>query len=367
MALILTRFSDVVDELISLADTDVIAWDVDQGGGGFLYEKMTGATFKALVRGLSADAKLLANVGLSVVANTPTNGLTISLKQKDGTTDPGSTSDKKVIIAFRSATLTSGGVVYREVTTTLSSVITSGSTIGFFAAKAERLHIFAIDDAGTVRIAFSGSNTFSEADLHTTTAEGGAGGADSKTTLYADAVYTNVAIRYLGYAVLTEATPGTHTSSPSKIVVGTPSRISQTSSVVVDTGNGHGSTDNKIRRFTNSTTKGTAITHATSAANGDTFTINEDGMYAIIYTDIYSGNANYMGISINSNQLTTIIESITAANVAVIGSSVAANRPGTVTLIKRFSVGDILRAHDEGNMDSTSAVTSKLIIEKIGD
>jgi hypothetical protein len=297
------------------------------------------------------------------VANTPTNGLTIALKQADGT-DPGPLHKNKVVAEFRSSTLASGSVVFREVTAALSTVISSGSTAGFFAAMAERLHFYLIDNAGTVELAWSGSETFDEALLHSTTAEGGAGAADSKTTLYSTTARSNVAIRYLGYAVLTEATPGTWVTNPTQIVVGKPARTTQGSSVSLNTGNGHGSTNTKVRRFTNSTVVGSAIVRATSSTAGDSLTVAEDGFYTMRYLDYNSGGNGVHGFSINSAQLTTNLQDITAANRLAAQLTPTTTVPNTASVTLWLVVGDVIRPHTNGSVDATT--NAVFVMTKIG-
>jgi hypothetical protein len=365
MALIQTEFRQINVVATDIDDDSVLAQQ--QGDGGFLYEQVTGDLLKKIIIAMNKDVRLLSNVGLSVVANTPTNGLTIALKQADGT-DPGPLHKNKVVAEFRSSTLASGSVVFREVTAALSTVITSGSTLGFFAAKAEKLHIYLIDNAGTLRIAYSGSDNFDEAGLQTTVAEGGAGAADSKTALYADAVYTNVAIRYLGFALLTQTTPGTWVTNPAQIVVGKPARNQLENGIIASTGNGRGSTDTAIRRITNTTNigAGTAVTHATSAGNGSTFSINEDGLYALEYSDADSGAVLVFGFSLNSSQLTTNINAITAANRLQLARVEATTSANTLNIIRRLKVGDIIRPHVNGALgDATTLCT--VTIRRIGD
>lgn len=140
-------------------------------------------------------------------------------------------------------------------------------------------------------------------------------------------------------------------------------------SVVVTTGNGHGSTNNKVRRFTTTqSSAGTAITYADSAANGGSFTINETGLYAISYMDVLTGGGSvfYFGVSVNSAQLTTSIESITAADRLTMAKMPAANTHWPVSVTVRLTAGDVVRAHTDGTVDSVSAVTSVFRIRKIG-
>lgn len=137
----------------------------------------------------------------------------------------------------------------------------------------------------------------------------------------------------------------------------------QTSSVIVDTGNGHGSTNTAIRRFTNiRKNTGTDITYADSATLGATFTINTAGVYALTYIDSRSTSTATFGVSINSAQLTTNISSITAANAIGFVQPVQQVAGCSYTII--CAVNDVLRPHDNGASDDTSTA-SRFIITRV--
>ena len=110
-------------------------------------------------------------------------------------------------------------------------------------------------------------------------------------------------------------------------------------------GSGWGSTNTHIREFSSTlSSSGTAITAAHSSTLGSTFTINEDGIYAIEYTDGISTGDTSVGISLNSSQLTTNIHSITEADRLQsweIDSAFVTGGSRTV----RLSAGDVVRAH----------------------
>lgn len=128
------------------------------------------------------------------------------------------------------------------------------------------------------------------------------------------------------------------------------------SMVRLNTANGYGSTNTAIRRFTNTVTnQGSDITYADSATNGASFTINTNGVYAVSYTDQFSA-ASTLGISLNSNQLTTAIESITASNRMCSGYIPAANTMETVTVTAYLSAGDVVRAHAGASTGNNSAL-----------
>jgi hypothetical protein len=125
------------------------------------------------------------------------------------------------IIKFRSATLTTGTPVYRTNGAAVSVVLSSGSTLGFTANEAGRLYVWAIDNAGAIEIALSRTaDIFPEGNVVSTTAEGGAGAADSAAVMYSTAARSNVACRCIGYVeITTGATAGEWDNAATKIQV----------------------------------------------------------------------------------------------------------------------------------------------------
>ena len=120
---------------------------------------------------------------------------------------------------FRSTTLGSGTVT--TVSGTPSNlVISSGSTLGTVNAVASRIVVLALNNAGTIELAavnISGGNQLDETNLITTTAEGGAGAADSANVVYSTTARTSLAYRVIGYIESTQATAGTWATTPSTI------------------------------------------------------------------------------------------------------------------------------------------------------
>jgi hypothetical protein len=120
---------------------------------------------------------------------------------------------------FRSTTLGSGTVT--TVTGTPSNlVITAGSTLGTVSAQQSRIVVIALNNAGTIELAavnISGGNLLDETNLITTTAEGGAGAADSSNIIYSTTARTSVAYRVIGFIDSTQATAGTWATAPSTI------------------------------------------------------------------------------------------------------------------------------------------------------
>lgn len=133
-------------------------------------------------------------------------------------------------------------------------------------------------------------------------------------------------------------------------------------------GNGHGSTNTKIRRWTTTLTNvGTALTLTQSAANGDSITVVDTGMYEISYRDSSSAGICFYGISRNSAQLTTSIESLTPGLTSLgITNTNAANYSIQLTRVEKLIAGDVIRAHTDGTCNSTTFATSFFSIRKVG-
>ena len=150
---------------------------------------------------------------LAIGASVAGNALTVALKTKAGTDPSGSDIVK---IGFRSSTLTSGIYNQRTVSSSLSMTVSSGSTLGHSNGNLRYIYVYAIDNAGTVELAVS-SALFSDGHLVSTTAEGGAGAADSGRVMYSTTARTNVPCRLIGRISSTQATAGTWASAPSEI------------------------------------------------------------------------------------------------------------------------------------------------------
>lgn len=310
-------------------------------------------------------AGTLRNIGLAV--SNGSSALTIALKTNAGNnasaTDP-------IFVAFRNATAATGTYVLRSVTAALSTVISNGSTAGFTSGTTEFLYVYLIDNAGTVELAWSTTRLWDENSLQTTTAEGGAGAADDRHTLYSTTARSNVAIRLVGRIKFTLATAGTWNENGDEVSLVSNRTLSFRSEVCVHTSNGHGtSTGTTVRRFTTAETNvGTAITYADVAASGSTFTINEPGLYAISYMDLFSTANRGFGITLNSSQLTTNINSITQADRLVAGSTAQSNNGnGTVSVVVRLKPGDVIRPQTDAGADNGTTTLTKFRIIKIAD
>lgn len=186
------------------------------------------------------------------------------------------------------------------------------------------------------------------------------GSASANNVLYADGS-SNLA----GETTLAKSRGGTGADNSSVTFPssGTIAVTFASSQVVCDTGNGNGSTNTVIRRYTNSTTTGSDITYADSATLGGTFTINTAGLYSISVTDFNNSSSNRsFGISLNSNQLTTSIDTITTANRLIETSTQNNQTTANCSTVARLAVNDVIRSHnDSGPGGATATVQFRIV------
>lgn len=125
-------------------------------------------------------------------------------------------------------------------------------------------------------------------------------------------------------------------------------------------GNGHGSTNTNIRRFaaidSSYDNLGTAISlDSNEAVNGQSFTINEAGIYHISYIDGHLTTAPAYGLSLNSSELTTGPGSISENDlIAISNGTLSGGGFDSISITRFFDVGDVIRAHTDGNLNRTS-------------
>lgn len=150
---------------------------------------------------------------LSVACSVAANALTIAFKTQAGAN---ASAGDPIKINFRNATLATGTFLTRTVSAALSTVISSGSTAGHTSGKAQYLYVYAIDNAGTVEVAWS-SKKFAEGTLVTTVAEGGAGGADAAITMFSTTTRTSVPFRLVCRLKSNQVTAGTWALVPTEI------------------------------------------------------------------------------------------------------------------------------------------------------
>lgn len=161
------------------------------------------------------DVAFMQNVAFT--ATVGSNILTVALKTERGN-DP--TPGEPCVICFRSSTVTNGDYTIAVVTSALSIALSSGSTVGFAASETNTIHVgFILVGDATVELALSNDGAlWTEDRLVSTTAEGGAGAADSRTTLYSTTARSNVQCRLACVLLITTGgTPGQWGSNPTRV------------------------------------------------------------------------------------------------------------------------------------------------------
>jgi len=141
--------------------------------------------------------------------------------------------------------------------------------------------------------------------------------------------------------------------------------------VQVDSGNGHGSSSTKYRRFSVvDKNVGSAITYADSSTAGATWTINVAGVYAIHYADAYSGGPAGPGITINDSAASTNSSSTSYAQglrAYNAGYSGDVNVTTEANWTGNLNVGDVIRAKDNGTCDASSNDNSYVVVTRVSN
>jgi len=268
---------------------------------------------------------------------------------------------------FRSTTLGSGTVT--TVSGTPSNlVVPSTATLGTVNAVQSRLMVLALNNAGTIELAvvnLAGGVNLSETGVVTTTAI--STGSTSSSVIYSTTARTGVAYRVIGYIESTQTTAGTWATAPSTIQGAGGQALTRSSAVQsvvrLNTANGFGSTNTSIRRFTNTVTnQGTDITYADSATLGASFTINTSGIYAISHSDSFASGTGAFGVSLNSTQLSTGIQSITISDVLAFSFVPTANNSLSVATTLFLTTGSVIRAHTGTSNAGGAGVTLFTIV-----
>jgi hypothetical protein len=185
------------------------------GSGNWLcvaYVKASGEAVITTIANDSITAAKLADSALGpvmingyITASVASSALTIAVKTNAGT-DPSSTDP--VLVLFRNSTVSNGSWSVVSITAATSVVVSNGSSLGSTASVAAKLNVLLLNNAGTAELAVCnayGYNDLDEGNVISTTAEGGAGAADSASVIYSTTARSNVAFRYVGYL---DVTPG---------------------------------------------------------------------------------------------------------------------------------------------------------------
>ncbi len=185
---------------------DIRAW-------GLMSETAINALF-------SSFGMVNGQLDVSVAANV----LTIAVKTRAGAN---ASAADPVYVAFRHATQNDGSETIVKLTAALSLVISAGSKVGFVDGEAGRLHIVIFNDGGTLRLGITNClegttiiHPLDEDILQSSTAEGGAGAADSAGVIYTGSAVTSKSMRILGHVAWEAnalATAGLYSSAPDTV------------------------------------------------------------------------------------------------------------------------------------------------------
>lgn len=185
---------------------------------------------------------------------------------------------------FRSTTLTSGTLTPVSNAAQITTTISSGSTGGTVSGISSDIVILAINNAGTMELAWcnlAGGINLDETTLINTTAEGGAGAANSATVIYSTTARTGVAFRVVGIFRSTQTTAGTWAQSPSLVQPLGGQALGAMSSI------GYGQTWQSVTRTSGTTYYNTTgkpitlklyVTGATAGSSYVTCTVNGVGL-----------------------------------------------------------------------------------------
>ena len=131
-------------------------------------------------------------------------------------------------------------------------------------------------------------------------------------------------------------------------------------------GNGHGTTNTYIRRFTSvEQYDGLDIIYTDSSSLGMTLEIEEDGTYAINYYDAPATPTVYFALTKNDSQISTVIQSTSnpSERLSMFGSN--DNLTDYAGWIGKLKKKDIIRAHTDGQVINT-AFRNIFSMERIG-
>ncbi len=151
-------------------------------------------------------------------------------------------------------------------------------------------------------------------------------------------------------------TPGTSAAAAAT----TPSTLSQ---LILNTGNGFGSTNTAIRRYgAVESLAGLGFSYEDSAVDGMALTILAPGIWQFSCQDALAGGSTEIGISLNSAELTTNVNAILLANRLGFMTSAGAGLTGNVSAAVYCRANDVIRAHGDGTADATTTARFSAIL-----
>jgi len=317
----------------------------------------------------------LVNCGLSCVSS-GSNNWVLSLKtNSDGNpsvTDP-------IQIKFKNVGSGSAGFgtpIIRKITVPTSLTITSSSSFGTVSGVSQELFVYAIDNSGTVVLGISGA--WWNDDAMASSSPIGIAGSTSRTIIYTTpTIVSTRAIKLIGRIVTAQATAGQWVSRPVDVTVGTINKPTaqafttlgltlpnNKSEVQLQGSVGNGSVGNRARVFTSVVVNtGVAITYNSDATNGDSFTINEAGVYTIGLTTCGT-SPQTVGVTRNTAATTAFNSGAVNDMLTFFNSTGGTNSSATCAWTGFLTSGDVIRAQTEGT-DCGASTSQKFYIIKI--
>lgn len=169
-------------------------------------------------------------INASLAASVSGKALTITLKDFNGNA---LSSSSPAYVTFRDVTITIGAPSLQAAIAPITLTISNGSTLGFAAGAAGRIRVGLMRNGTDLELVAwnpkvgtgSALSVFSPTEdvLVTTTAEGGAGAADSAGVLYSTTARAGFAFRHVGYIdITTGAVAGEWDNAPTKVQTHSP-------------------------------------------------------------------------------------------------------------------------------------------------
>lgn len=164
-----------------------------------------------------------------------------------------------------------------------------------------------------------------------------------------------VAVLLLGYGIFLR--------KPATSVMAQTSTPSPESEVSVADATAFGSTGTKVRVFNTVVENiGSDITYTSDAVNGDYFTINNNGVYAVTYVD-GTPNSEHYGVSLNLAATSSFDTAWgTGKELCFFGEG---NNGGSCSVVVLLAQGDVLRAHTNNGTGPNAQTVGKFIVVRV--